>query len=74
MARRFRRDPTTLDVARAIADAVMRTRFERRHRDSSRDAATNAVIDTLHKHHTWFHRADHDEDGIAIAGTERRLA
>jgi len=73
MAPNVRRDPTTLELARAIADAVLRKRRAKRHRDSSRDAATHAVIATLHRHHSWFHRADHDEHGIAISGTERSL-
>jgi hypothetical protein len=73
MAKRFRRDPTVLDVARAIADAVLKTRFDARRRDSTRDQATNAVIDTLHKTRTWLHHADFDEDGVAISGTERKL-
>jgi hypothetical protein len=73
MAKRFRRDPTTLELARAIADAVLRKRFEPRRRDSARDAATNAVIETLHKYGSWFHRSDFDADGVAIFGTERTL-
>jgi len=73
MARRARRDPTTLELARVIADAVLRERFEKRNRDSSRDAATNAVIETLHKYGSWVHRSDYDENGIAIHGTERAL-
>ena len=73
MAKRTRRDPTTLELARAIADAVLDTRWKRRFRKDADDPATNAVIDTLHKYGSWFHQSDFDENGIAIFGTERKL-
>lgn len=45
---------TTLQLARAIADAVLKTKTRRRSKDSTKDAATQAVIDTLHATETWF--------------------
>jgi hypothetical protein len=69
----MKRDPTTLELARMIADAVLKTRKKRRVRDSSRDPATNAVLDTLFKTHTWFLKGDPDSHGVIKSESERAL-
>jgi hypothetical protein len=71
---------TTLELARAIADAVLRADPKRR-RDSTRDPPTQAVIDTLHDTGSWFMdtgKADDDEEiptdnGRRAAPGRRRL-
>lgn len=52
---------TTLQLARAIADAVLRT-SRQRHRDSVLDAPTQAVLDTLYRTGTWFTAEKDEED------------
>ena len=50
---------TTLQLARAIATAVIRAQWHypaRRHRDATRDAPTQAVLQTLTRHDAWFCR------------------
>lgn len=58
--------PTTLDLARMIANAVLKT-DGRRNRDSTRDAPTQAVLTTLRRNRHWFMRID--ENGT-IVGVE----
>jgi hypothetical protein len=64
---------TTLELARAIADAVLATSHKRR-KDSTQDAPTQAVIATLHATGTWFMRQARDDQGDYVGGTERPLA
>jgi hypothetical protein len=63
---------TTLQLARAIADAVLRT-DPHRHRDSEADAPTQAVLHTLHRTGTCFMTDDKDAAGAGIAETTRRV-
>ena len=70
---RPRTDPTALDLARAIATAVLREAPRPRVRDSRRDVATQAVLRTLRRRRAWFMRFEVDGDGTIISGTERRL-
>jgi len=55
---------TTLQLARAIADAVLATTHRRRI-DSTQDAPTQAVLATLRRTGTWFIREPTDDDGLA---------
>ena len=62
---------TTLELARAIADAVsiaLRPGGMRpnRHDDSTKDAPTQAVLRTLEAHQSWFCRLSEDERGITV--------
>jgi len=63
---------TTLQLARAIADAVLAT-TQRRNKNSMMDAPTQAVLRTLEGNDAWFMRFSVDEDGIGIGETERRM-
>lgn len=66
---------TTLQLARAIADAVLRT-SRQRHRDSVIDAPTQAVLDTLYRTGTGFtaETQDEDDDVLTRRDTLRRFA
>ncbi len=61
---------TTLELARAIADAVLAT-THRRNRNSVLDAPTQAVLSTLHANGSWFARATSDDFGVWKGETER---
>lgn len=63
---------TTLELARAIATAVLRA-GPRRHRDSTRDRPTQAVLETLERRGRWFMRYRVDEDGAIVGGTEQPM-
>lgn len=63
--------PTTLDLARMIADAVLAA-GPRRHRDNTEDPGTQAVLRTLRKTRHWFVRVDPDEGVARSVPTERR--
>jgi hypothetical protein len=63
---------TTLELARAIADAVLASNRPR-HRDCTTDAPTQAVLETLRQTGSWFMTAKHDRDGIARGDTWRPL-
>lgn len=56
---------TTLQLARAIADAVLRT-SRQRHRDSVLDAPTQAVLDTLYRTGTEFTAETQEEENDAL--------
>jgi hypothetical protein len=69
----MRRIPdTTLELARAIATAVLRA-GRRRDRDSTRDRPTQAVLRTLERTGRWFIRYRADAGGAIISGSERPL-
>jgi hypothetical protein len=72
---RLRISPTTLELARAIASAVLGTARAGRPRrvDSAEDPPTQAVLRTLRLNGAWFCVAELDEDGIEIAATTRPL-
>lgn len=75
MPRRFA-DLTSLALARAIADAVIRayeTANYRRASDDTRDAPTQAVLRTLERRRHGFMRFAVDAHGIAIGETEQPL-
>lgn len=61
---------TTLELARAIADAVLAT-THRRNRNSIIDAPTQAVLSTLRANGSWFSRASSDDVGVWKGETER---
>jgi len=63
---------TTLELARAIATAVLRAPHWRR-RDSRNDPATQAVLRTMRRHRVRFMTAKTDADGTFIGGTERAV-
>ena len=60
------RDLTTLELARAIATAVLRV-GPTRHRDSTRDAPTQIVLRTLEQTDHWFMRVRTDADGSILS-------
>jgi hypothetical protein len=64
---------TTLELARAIADAVLLA-GPRRRRENTEDGPTQAVLETLRQTGSWFMTAKHDRDGIAIGETWRPLS
>jgi hypothetical protein len=53
---------TTLELARALADAVLAAP-RRRHRDLTRDAPTQAIFRVLERAGVWFMRVE-DEAGV----------
>lgn len=62
--------PTTLQLARRIATAVLAASRDR-HRDSTQDGPTQAVLRALRRDRMWFMRIDRDGRGQAV---ETRLA
>lgn len=57
---------TTLELARAIADAVLAGFALARPIDSRQDPYTQAVLRTLEQHDSWFCTATEDADGITV--------
>jgi hypothetical protein len=62
---------TTLELARAIADAVdlaLRPSGPgpNRHQDSAKDPPTQAVLRVLHETDSWFCRLSEDEQGCTV--------
>jgi len=62
-----------LELARAIADAVLACRDVPRHASSLYDLPTQAVLQVLEERQLWFQTYDVTDDGIWIGGTERRI-